>query len=117
MQGGNPITAVAYAYGSGGAQIEVYWRNLRVEIVFSKFSGRWGNISRIVGDSKSSPWFASLQWRRGTRIRLYHQDTAGVVVEHCSEDGCRSWVMGQLRVGGVLYSRLDHGNLIWQVSQ
>ena len=117
MQGGNPITAVAYAYGSGSARIEVYWRNLGGEIAFSKFSGRWGNISRIGGDFKSSPWLTLLQWKQGTHFRLYCQNTAGVVVEICSDDGGRTWVMGQLRVGGVLYSQLDHGSLIWQVSQ
>ena len=114
MQGGNPITAVAYAYS---AEIKVYWRGLRGEIAFSKFSGHWGNIGRIAGDSKSSIWFASLQWSQGTRVRLYRQNSAGAVVEHCTDDDGRTWYMGDLRVGGVLYSKLDHGNLVWQVSQ
>ena len=116
VQGGNPITAVAYASGDDSAQIQVYWRNLQEEIVFSKFAGGWGATTKVVGGIGSCLWLALLQWEKGTFLRLYHQNRAGVVVEHCSDNGGKTWVPGW-QVGGVLYSQLDHGNLIWEVSK
>ena len=88
--------------GDDVMQIQVYWRNLQDEIVANKYIGSWGPVARVLGGTRSGFQFALLQWKQGKHIRLYYQSWhANVVLEHCSDNGGKTWFKGSLEVGGV----------------
>jgi len=101
VQGRNPISAVAFALDDGGAEIRVYWRNLQDEIVASANTGSWGPATKIIEGIGSGFQFTALQWEQGKHVRLYYQNSAGVVLEHCSGDSGKTWNTGSLEVGGL----------------
>jgi hypothetical protein len=79
----------------------VYWRNLQGEIVANKYSGSWGPVTKIVEGIASDSQFTVLEWELGKHLRLYYQNHANVLFEHCSDDGGETWSSGALLTAGI----------------
>jgi len=115
VQGGNPISAVAIEFDDG-VRLQVYWRNLHDEIIVKQNAGSWGPTTKVVGGIGSGFQFTLLHWKKGKHLRLYYQNSANVVLEHCSDDNGQTWFPGW-KVGGILRSEFNRGSLIWHAPQ
>ncbi len=87
-----PISALGYGTSDGGAELQVYWRNLENQIVGTKNTGSWGSVNKVVGGLKPGTQFAAAQWSNGMNLRLYYQTADDSVLEMVN-DGA-SWVGG-----------------------
>ena len=75
-------------------EVHAFWRNHKGEVDTSKHAGSWGPIAKVDGIAASEFQFALVQYSDGKHFRLYHQNNAGVVREHCSDDRGRTWSPG-----------------------
>jgi hypothetical protein len=89
-----PLSAIAFAE----VELQVYYRDLKGHVVFIRNTGSWGNPNVIEALGPGYK-FAVLQWEKGNRLRLYHQDFSGVITELCSDDGGKTWFAGKLQIG------------------
>ena len=100
VPGGNPINAVVFASGGGNVQLQVYWRDFPDDIVVSKHIGHWRPATKVIGGIEPGFQFTLLQWEQGKHTRLYYQNHANLVLEHCSDDGGMTWFPGA-QLGGI----------------
>ena len=83
-----PIAAIA-----GNAQIHVYWRNPKDEIVVSETNpGSWTPPKVIPGIGPGFQFGIIKLPGIEKTFRLYYQDYDGSLSEHCSDDGGETWV-------------------------
>lgn len=100
---------MAFTPGDGGgsdSEIQVYWRNLSDEIVVSKYVGDWTPPTKVVGGFGSGFQFSLVQWKeqqgQWRRFMLYYQNHENLVLEHCSDDGGKTWYQSRsVRIGGI----------------
>jgi hypothetical protein len=89
-----PLSALAF----GNVELQVYYRNLKGQVVFTRNTGSW--INPIVIEPLGPGYnFAALEWKNGSLLRLYYQQFSGVITELCSDDAGKSWFPGKLQVG------------------
>ena len=91
--GRSPINAAAYPI-NGHQHLHVYWRNGQDEIVTNNTESGWGPATKVVGGVASGFQFALVWWEQGRYIRIYYQNRAGALPEHCSDDGGGAWCPG-----------------------
>lgn len=97
-------------------EIQVYWRNLQDEIVLNKYAGFWGDTIKVVEGITSGLGFSIMGLNRG-EPRVYYQNGAGLVCEHCSNDGGQTWFPGWKMKVGTLSGKLHRGQLTWQAAK
>lgn len=96
MTARTPLCAVVF----GAPQIQVYYRDLQGRVAIVKNTGCWSNPYVIEGIGPGHNFaVAVLGWDGGERLRLYHQESSGVITEHCSNNDGQDWSPGELRVG------------------
>jgi hypothetical protein len=98
--GQTPLSALAF----DAIQLQLYWRDIYGNIVFSKNAGSWSPATVVEGVGPSYQ-FSVIQWKSGGYLRLYYQDFAGSVAELCSDDGAQAWFNGRVLANGVQQAR------------
>lgn len=88
-----PIGALAF----GDVELQVYWHNLRGQVVSSRNTGSWG-APTVIEPIGPSYRLAVLEWDNGKEIRLYTQLFDGTLAEFCSNDGGKTWSVGEFSV-------------------
>jgi len=91
-----PLAALAFS----SVQLQVYYRNLKGEIVYVKNTGSWGTPI-VIKDIGPGYNLAVLEWDNGNRLRLYYQLFSGALAEYCSDDGGKTWFPGKFHIAGV----------------
>ena len=90
MPARTPIGAIA-----GHAQLRVYWRNTKDEIVVSETNlGSWTPPKVIPGIGPGFQFAITQLPGDGKVFRLFYQDYNGSLSEHCSNDGGETWFRG-----------------------
>lgn len=82
-------------------QLQVYWRDLSGDVVFSKcgYTGSWGPVTPVEGIPNGYK-FAALQWEDGKQLRLYYQEVRGSLIEYSSDNGGATWGKGEVLLRG-----------------
>lgn len=91
-----PLAALAFSE----VQLQVFYRDLKGQVVYVRNTGSWGPPNAIEGVGPGYN-FAVIQWENGNRVRFYYQQFTGALVEYVTDNGGKTWSLGKFHIAGA----------------